>query len=91
MDELLGKSLVRSWSEQAYRWTPAARRTFLTGTILFCLGVLLQFAQTFFRPPLFVCATEVVGILESVGLATQIWGIAARYHDSGRPRKDSED
>jgi len=37
---------------------------------------------------LFVHASEVVGILISVGLAVQFWGIVAHYYDSGRPSKD---
>ncbi len=49
MEELFGKSLIRSWSEQASKWTPGARRKFLVGTILYGLGVLLQLTQNLVR------------------------------------------
>jgi hypothetical protein len=84
MDELFGKSLARSWSEQALQWAPGARRKFLAGTILYSMGALLQSAHNLGRFPL-VRAGEVAGILISAGLAVQIWGIVARYHDSGAP------
>lgn len=84
MDELFGKSLARSWSEQAFKWPPSARRKFLAGTILYGIGVVLQSAHNLVRFPL-VRASEVAGILISAGLAVQIWGIVARYHESGGP------
>jgi hypothetical protein len=84
MDELFGKCLARSWSEQALQWAPGARRKFLAGTVLYGIGVLLQSTHNLVRFPL-VRASEVVGILISAGLAVQIWGIVARYHDSGAP------
>lgn len=80
MDELFGKSLARSWSEQAFKWAPGARRKFLAGTILYGIGVLLQSAHNLVRFPLVRA-----GILISAGLAVQIWGIVARYHESGGP------
>lgn len=84
MDELFGKSLARSWSEQAFKWAPGARRKFLAGTILYGIGVLLQSAHNLVRLPL-VRAGEVVGVLISAGLAIQIWGLVAHYHDSAGP------
>ena len=86
MDELFGKSLARSWSEQAFQWAPGARRKFLAGTILYGIGALLESAHNLVRFPL-VRAGEVVGILIAAGLAVQIWGIVARYHDSGGPKE----
>jgi hypothetical protein len=86
MVELFGKSLARSWSEQAFQWAPGARRKFLAGTMLYGIGVLLQSAHNLVRFPL-VRLSEVVGFLISAGLAVQIWGIVARYHDSGGPNE----
>lgn len=85
MEELFGKSFVRSWSEQASKGTPGARRKYLAGMTHFCLGVLLQSAHNLVRSPLFVRAREAVGILNA-GLAVQIWGMA-HCHDSGRPNE----
>ena len=67
MEELFGTSLVRSWSEQASKWTPGARRKYLAGAILYGLGVLLLSAHNLVRSPLFVRAREAVGILTLVG------------------------
>ena len=82
MDELFGKSLIRNWSEQAAKWTPGARQKFLTGTLLFVLGVLLQSAQNLAVSPPFAYARGAASLLMSVGLAVQIWGLVVHYHDS---------
>ena len=57
-------------------------KVLLAGTILYGLGVLLQSAHNVIRSPLFVRASEVVGILMLVGLAVQTWGMVARFRSS---------
>ena len=54
--------------------------------MLYGIGVLLQSAHNLVRFPL-VRLSEMVGFLISAGLAVQIWGIVARYHDSGGPNE----
>ena len=85
MVELFGRSLARSWSEQAFKWAPGARRKVLAGTILYGIGVLLESPQNVVRFPRFFHAREVVGILMLAGLAVQICGVVAHYHDSAGP------
>ena len=85
MVELFGRSLARSWSEQGFRCAPGARRKVLAGTMLYGIGVLLESPQSVVRFPRFFHTGEVVGILMLAGLAAQICGIVAHYHDSAGP------
>lgn len=83
MVELLGKSLTRSWAD--------GRRQFLAGTMIFGVGVLLELARYFVHSPLFMRHTRnLVGVLMSLGLLVQIWGLVARYHNSGGQKKTRE-
>ncbi|PYT83950.1 MAG: hypothetical protein DMG40_02130 [Acidobacteria bacterium] len=63
--------------------TPAERRQFRVrfgvGTLLFCLGVLLQLARDYSRSRLFVHSRILVIILMTVGLALQFWGARWLY------------
>jgi sulfite exporter TauE/SafE len=70
--------------------TPAERRQFRVrfgiGTVLFCVGVLLQLAHDYSRSPFFVHSRILVIVLMTVGVALQFsgarWLYSQAWHSS---------